>query len=117
MLRIVRNNMLPKDTSTLTDSEWEEFRHWVKAMLKEHILTVSFTKKDGTDRNMLCTTNESLIPKKIHVTNTDNPIDFPKSKPRAENLNTISAYDLEKSDWRSFTLKSVKSVAFKLKDD
>jgi hypothetical protein len=108
--------MFPQDASTLTDSEWEDIRLWLKAMLKEHIITVSFTKKDGTDRIMLCTTNESLIPKKPHFTNTDNPIDFPTTKPRAENLNTMSAYDLEKGDWRSFTLKSVKSITFNLKD-
>jgi hypothetical protein len=28
----------------------------------------------------------------------------------------MSAYDLEKGDWRSFTLKSVKSITFNLKD-
>jgi hypothetical protein len=108
--------MFPQDASTLTDSEWEDIRLWLKAMLKEHVITVSFTKKDGTARIMVCTTNEALISKKIHVTNTGNPIDFPTTKPRAENLNTMSAYDLEKGDWRSFTLKSVKSITFNLKD-
>jgi hypothetical protein len=108
--------MFPQDASSLTDSEWEDIRLWLKAMLKEHVITVSFTKKDGTDRIMVCTTNEALIPKKIHATNTDNPIDFPTTKSRAENLNTMSVYDLEKGDWRSFTLKSVKSITFNLKD-
>ena len=42
---------------------------------------VEFTKVNGEVRTMPCTLNESLIPPPpVHVTNTDNPIDFPVLK-------------------------------------
>ena len=91
------------------------FKRWLKSHLKHGPVTVIFTKKDGTERTMLCTTNENLIPQVIHETNTDNPIDFPVGKsPRKVNPDLMSVYDLEAAGWRSFRWDSLKQVRFEL---
>lgn len=65
-------------------------------------LVVLFVKKDGTQRNIRCTTKEDLIPKSKRPKN---------EKPRAHNneLN-IPVFDLDKKDWRSFNVDTVESV-------
>jgi hypothetical protein len=62
---------------------------------------VTFTKKDGTEREMLCSLIESNIP-------TD-------KQPKAETVSQTSGsavrvFDLEKSEWRSFRWDSVTKV-------
>jgi hypothetical protein len=99
--------MLPADTSTWTDSDWAEMRDWLKALLTKNKIKVVFTKKDGTERTMLCTTNQELIPQIVEESTE------PKRQ-KKENLDTLAVYDLEKKGWRSFTVKSIKSVAFEL---
>ena len=79
---------------------------------------VTFTKKDGTDRVMECTTNTDLVPlveEKVHYTNTDNPIDFPKVK--KVNDEVMPVYDLEAKGWRSFRWDSVKQVTLKIGEE
>lgn len=107
--------MLPADTSKWTDDDWSEMRDWLKGIMSSHVATVVFTKKDGTERTMRCTTKTDLVPQVVHETNTDNTIDFPTTKKeRKQNTNTLVAYDLDKNDWRSFVVKSIKSVSFEL---
>lgn len=60
---------------------------------------VTFTKRDGTERNMLCTTNPELIEVKTF------------SKNSGGNEVAQSVWDLEKSAWRSFRWDSV--ISFK----
>ena len=61
---------------------------------------VLFTKKDGTEREMLCTLVESAIPM--------------DKQPKTEGSSTVGpavrVFDLEKSEWRSFRWDSVKSI-------
>ena len=93
--------------NTLTKPELQE-------MLLNNECIVEFTKVNGERREMPCTLKESLIPQqpiKVHVTNTDNPIDFPKTK--KENPNTVSAWCTDKQAWRSFRVDSVLSVKIK----
>jgi hypothetical protein len=81
-------------------------------LLREHAVEVTFTKVSGEVRVMPCTLKESLIPAQpVHVTNTDNPIDFPKVKrEKKENPDVISAYCLDKKEWRSFRVANVTNV-------
>jgi hypothetical protein len=75
---------------------------------------VEFTKVNGEVRSMPCTLKESLIPPqpvKVHITNTDNPIDFPKVK--KENPATMSVWCTDKQAWRSFRVSNVTSVKTK----
>ena len=63
-------------------------------------ITVTFTKKDGTERKMLCTRNMNAIPQDKQ----------PKGSGKAKAAHIIVAFDLEKGEWRSFSEESVKSV-------
>ena len=37
-------------------------RDWVKSLLQKSSITVTFTKADGTNREMLCTLNPEKLP-------------------------------------------------------
>ena len=54
-------------------------RDQLSALLHTGECVVEFTKVDGTVRTMPCTLNEALLPL-VHITNTDNPVDFPTPK-------------------------------------
>jgi predicted DNA-binding protein YlxM (UPF0122 family) len=63
-------------------------------------ITVTFTKKDGTARTMLCTRNMAAIPEDKH----------PKGEGKTKAAHLIVAFDLDKGEWRSFGEESLKSV-------
>lgn len=87
--------------TTWTDKDWDKFTDWLKGMLHVGPATVTFTKKDGTERVMKCTLEESQLPKVELKEDT---------KPRKESTTSMRVFDLEKQEWRSFTIKSVKRV-------
>lgn len=105
-------------TALQSEKDFKIFKKWLKGHLAYGPVTVIFTKKDGTERVMECTTNSSLVPiveEKLHVTNTDNPIDFPKPKKEKKvNDDVMPVYDLESKSWRSFRWDSIKQVRFTL---
>ena len=74
-------------------------------LLREKLLTnfvsVVFTKKDGTERTMICTLKPDALPPQIDIEES-----IQKRKP---NENIISVYDMEKADWRSFRIDSIIS--------
>lgn len=77
---------------------------------------VEFTKVDGTVRTMPCTLNEALLPPpQVHVTNTDNPVDFPApKKEKKQNPDTMSVWCTDKKEWRSFRIANVISAKAKI---
>ncbi len=108
-------NLTPKQM-TLSEKDLKIFKRWLKSHLAYGPVTVIFTKKDGTERVMECTTNKDIIPADpVHTTNTDNPIDFPKpKKERKVNEDVMNVYDLEAKAWKSFRWDSIKQVRFEL---
>ena len=96
---VLRGNIMKYDT---TDPE---FSTWVKGLLHDEVISnlrITFTKSDGTDREMLCTLLESAIPTdKIPKTTTSTP---------SETVQRV--FDLDKQEWRSFKWSSVKTVTF-----
>lgn len=91
--------------SKLTDDQWTEFRTWLVSHMKMGPVTVTFTKKDGTERVMNCTLQEDALPK----------VELKEgATPRKENTDTLRVFDLEKQEWRSFIIKSIKQVQFSL---
>jgi hypothetical protein len=94
-----------KITANMSEKDWEVFTPWIKDMLKMGTVTVTFTKKDGTDRVMNCTLEPSKLPK-VEV--------LEDKKTRKINENTLAVYDLDNQGWRSFTIRSVKRVEFAL---
>jgi|GEM_PF-5862305 len=49
-----------------------EGRKWLREMLQSQKIEVFFTKKDGTERKMLCTLEENKIPKEKLPKNSEN---------------------------------------------
>ena len=76
-------------------------------LLKNNIATVTFTKKDGTERVMKCTLKPDLLPPQ--VVNEDKP-----AKKKSET--TIAVFDLEIKAWRSISYDSVSSVDLDVAD-
>jgi hypothetical protein len=77
----------------------------LKKLLHENTLTVCFTKKDGTERTMLCTLNPSLLP--VIEKKEEGEV----KKEKKQNDESIAVWDLEKAAWRSFRLDSVVSYS------
>ena len=102
----------------LSEKDTKLFKKWLKSHLAYGPVTVVFTKKDGSERVMECTTNISLVPlveEKVHITNTENPIDFPAPKKEKKiNEDVMPVYDLEANAWKSFRWDSIKQVRFTL---
>jgi len=92
-----------------TDKEFDEFKTWTLGILhddKTKDLCVTFTKKDGTVRDMRCTLCEGRIPA--------------DKQPKTEGSTTtdsgsaVRVFDTEKQEWRSFRWDSVTKVSFEL---
>jgi hypothetical protein len=82
----------------------EKSKIWLITLLKERPATIIFEKSDGTERKLLCSLQENVIPK----------IDIEKSKKKVVNLEVLPVFDLENNGWRSFRWDSVKSIHFSL---
>ena len=74
-------------------------RDYLKTLLIEDILLVTFTKKNGDSREMYCTLQDEFVPehKKYFSENTS----------RKKSLEVLAAFDMEKADWRSFRMDSI----------
>jgi hypothetical protein len=82
-----------------------EFKDWMLEHLAESEVTVTFTKKDGSNRVMRCTRNMASIPSEHAPKN---------EKPSAIKTDAIAAYDLDISEWRSFNLSAVTRIDWNL---
>lgn len=68
-------------------------------LLRTGSIVVTFTKADGTVREMRCTTRDVIIGSPHHEVTSAKP-----------NETIIRAFDLDKQAWRSFRVESVISV-------
>ena len=73
----------------------------VQNLLQSGPTTITFIKKDGSERVMRCTLNESLIPS--------------DKMPKGDSTRKLSdavqrAFDLDINEWRSFSWESVTEV-------
>lgn len=89
-----------------------EFQTWLKGVLHDDVckdLCITFTKKDGTEREMFCTLSESRI-----------PVDKQPKSGLEEATNSTTAgsairvFDTVKQEWRSFRWDSIKRVEFSI---
>lgn len=99
---------LTLNTIVKTEQEFEEFKSWTLGLLHDENIKsgvcVTFTKKDGTERQMQCTLCESRIPENKR----------PKSEGESQNPSTsgsaLRVFDIELGEWRSFRWDSIKSI-------
>lgn len=75
----------------------------VKQFLNQGVCEVTFTKKDGKERIMLCTTAQIMIPPEHR------PDPVPDTS-RKVNEDVQAVFDLENDGWRSFRWDSVQIV-------
>lgn len=94
------------------DQVKEQIREWVRGLLQNSEVTVTFTKADGTDRDMLCTLDHSRIPvSAVKPVQSVDGIVRESRKPRKEpDPHSIRVYDLEKQEWRSFRFERLRKV-------
>ena len=91
-----------KNTSTTAEN-----KAGIQALLRQGVATVTFTKKDGTERVMKCTLDPAVLPKQ----------EIKEGEDRTKRLKTdtvVPVYDVEAMGWRSFTVRAVKRVEFTL---
>lgn len=93
----------PNEKNAFAD---ESGRVWLRGLLKERVVEITFTKKDGSERVMKCTLSENLIPQAENSSDT--------AKNRKTSDEALPVYDLEAEGWRSFRWDSVKQVNFML---
>jgi hypothetical protein len=94
--------------TTLSEKDTKLFKKWLKSHLRMGPVTIVFTKKDGTERVMKCTTDITLIMFK------DPTVLESKESTRKVNEDIMPVYDLESSAWKSFRWDSIKQVRFTL---
>jgi len=80
----------------------KEGRNWLISHLKMGPVKVTFIKKDGTERTMLCTLDENVVP----------PIEKKTERVKTSSEEVLPVYDLDAKGWRSFRLDSILTVAF-----
>ena len=94
--------------TSLSEKDIKIFKRWLKSHLAYGETTVVFTKKDGTERVMKCTTNPELVPA-VELVESAEP-----KKEKKVNEEVMPVYDLEAKDWKSFRWDSIKQVRFEL---
>ena len=85
-----------------------EARNWLRDLLKSEVVTLTFTKKDGTKREMLSTLCESRIPKSEKSTES--------AGTRKYSEEAQPVYDIEAKGWRSFRWDSLSMIEFSIGD-
>lgn len=88
-----------KDWNTL---EKQELREWLTGLLAERPVELSFEKKDGSIREMKATLKKDLV------------VEYEKKtdKEKVVNEEVLPVFDLDKQEWRSFRLDSLKEIKF-----
>jgi hypothetical protein len=89
---------------TLSEKDFKLFKKWLRSHLAFGSVTVVFTKKDGSERVMECTTSPELVPVEPILESAE-----PKREKKA-NEDVMPVYDLESKHWKSFRWDSVKEV-------
>ena len=77
-------------------------KDWIKSALKKHIITLTFTKKDGTERVMKATLAEDWVPPNNEESS------------RIYSNEALPVWDTEAQAWRAFRWDSLKTVSFSL---
>ena len=91
-------------------------RSWIREALQTTIITVEFTKADGTLREMHCTLQPDKLPPGTPLGSIDGIINEDKTRKPAE-ADSIRVFDTDKQEWRSFRFDRLKKVGLELRLD
>lgn len=92
------------NNSLLSEEEKQAARKAYLAALTQDVCTVTFTKRDGSERVMKCTLREDLLPKQIDIE------EHTQAKSTRNNLLNVVVFDLEAQGWRTFNIDRVVRV-------
>jgi hypothetical protein len=70
--------------------------------LKHNVVNVTFTKVDGSTRNMRCTLKDTFLPEQFRG----------KGTVLTEGSNVLRVFDLDLNEWRSFRVDSVTNLGY-----
>jgi hypothetical protein len=82
-------------------------KDWLRTLLKEDVVSITFIKKDGSERIMKCTLLESKIPSEF----------APKGSEKTKSDEVLPVFDVESDGWRSFRWDSIRKIEFSLGGD
>jgi hypothetical protein len=81
---------------------WNEHKESVMSLLRNGACIATFTKVDGSLREMNCTTSADLIPE---APENDKP-----KREKKHNPDVMAVFDLDKQEWRSFRWENLKTI-------
>jgi hypothetical protein len=84
-------------------------KNWLKGLLKNEVVNLTFTKKDGSEREMVATLSEARIPKSEKSTES--------AAIRKYSDEAQPVYDIEAKGWRSFRWDSLSKIEFSIGDE
>ena len=93
----------PNSLVSIDDKLEPKLHKWLKGILAETEATITFTKVDGTERVMKCT----LEPSKLPVVELKEDA---KPRKQSDSTKALRVFDLDKQEWRSFTIKNIKRI-------
>jgi hypothetical protein len=80
-------------------------REWLLGLLRAQQVSVTFQKKDGSERVMKCTLQENVVvPYEAKTERTKNKV----------NEDLIVVWDCENNGWRSFDLNKIQTIEAEL---
>lgn len=82
----------------------DEGKNWLVAMLKSHIVTVTFTKKNGEERIMSCTLKPEYFSQDKYQSDLTEDTKLDKTN--------CTVWDVNAQGWRSFLWTNVKHIEF-----
>jgi len=93
----------PNNLVEIDDRVEPMLHEWLKSILSVTEAKVTFTKVDGTERVMRCTLEASKLPPVVVKED---------AKPRkvSDSTKALRVFDVEKQEWRSFTIKNIKRI-------
>ena len=99
----------PRIEDKIMVKDWKELdkielRKWLIGVLAERPVELKFEKKDGSIREMNATLKEDMV------------IAYEKKteKDKVVNEEILPVFDIDKQEWRSFRLDSLKEIKFSL---
>ena len=97
----------PNNLVVIDDRIEPQLYKWLKDILTVTEATVTFTKVDGTERVMKCTLEESKLPPVVIKEDA-------KPRKQSDSTKALRVFDVEKQEWRSFTIKNIKRIQLSL---
>jgi hypothetical protein len=93
----------PTIPTVIDDKLEKQIFNWLKGILPTTEATITFTKVDGTERVMKCTLEANKLPPIVVKEDA-------KPRKQSDSTKALRVFDLEKQEWRSFTIKNLKRI-------